>query len=410
MQSIYYGLTIRAGDPRPTPGTARYAEHRRRIHVLVVALYLLYTVYEADYELRRASTFYADLGVPFDAGERDIKSRFRRLAALHHPDKLGSSGRGGGGNGNSNSNSNDGGEFFMHLKTATDVLTDPARRFAYDRFGPQSVAWHPRCLTVRDYVARGAQTALAPHYAVAALALYGLGLLGYLRVGRYWRWLTLAALCVFELHAVTRPAFPWPVERVLNPLLLLLSAGRHPRYLPFQAVGLARRLGITLYIAFNQLGPLLRHGRRRRRRRRQGPGGRGPGYGEYDDDGDGAEEQDEQQQQQEEEEEEEESPDKALQKALDSLEQMARGLDADAGRLVELEMAPFAGDPGLREVMRPKLEGWMVQNTILNDPAVRDAMVRFRQRRRPDAPPAPGAPGDRPARVSDKTWPEASLT
>ena len=358
MQSIYYGLTIRAGDPKPAPGSPRHAEHRRRIHILVVALYLLYTVYEADYELQRGSTFYADLVVPFYANERDVKSRFRRLAALHHPDKQGV---GGGADA-------DGGAFFMHLKTATDVLTDPARRFAYERFGPVAVAWSAQCTTIREYVVRGAQTALVPHYVVAAAALYVLGLLGYLRVGRYWRWLTLGALCLFELHAITRPGFPWIVERFLNPLLFYVSGGRHAPYLPFQAVSLARKLGITLYIAFNQLGPLLQQGQQHHGGRRGGAAAAAAAAAE-------------------------DSPEKALEKALDSLDQLAHGVDVDAGRLVELEMAPFAGDPALQEVMRPKLKEWMVQNTILNDPLVRDAMMRWRQKRRPDAP--AGARGTR---------------
>ncbi|KAK7754833.1 hypothetical protein SLS62_003147 [Diatrype stigma] len=372
IQSIYYGLTIRAGDPKPAPGSARHAEHRRRIHILVVALYLLYTVYEADYELQRGSTFYADLGVPFGASERDVKSRFRRLAALHHPDKLQQGGASGGAGGD------DGGAFFMYLKTATDVLTDPARRFAYERFGPTAVAWHAQaggggqgggCTTIRDYVVRGAQTALVPHYALAAAALYALGLLGYMRVGRYWRWLTLAALCLFELHAVTRPGFPWVVERVLNPALRYVSAGRHAPYLPFQAVSLARRLGITLYIAFNQLGPLLEQ----QQQQPVGGGRRGGAAAAAAANDD--------------------SPEKALEKALDALDQLAHGVDVDAGRLIELEMAPFVGDPAIREVMRPKLKEWMVQNTILNDPMVRDAMMRWRQKRRADAP--AGARGTR---------------
>ena len=80
-----------------------------------------------------------------------------------------------------------------------------------------------------------------------------------------------------------------------------------------------------------------------------------------------------------------------LERALVNLERLAAGVDTDAGRLMELEMAPYAGDPALREVMRPKLKDWMVQNTIFNDPMVRDAMGKWRQRRRPDAP--PGARG-----------------
>jgi hypothetical protein len=302
----------------------------------VVSLYLLYTVYEADYELRRGSDFYSDLGVPVTATERDIKARFRRLAALHHPDKV------GGGEASS--------AFFMHLKTASETLTDGARRFAYERFGPDVVEWK-HCSSVRDYVVRGCQT-LLPYYGGAAVVMYVLGLLGYLDWGRYWRWLTLVVMLVFELHTITRPRFPRFVDALVNPLLLRFTT--HAPYLPFQVIALARKLSVTLYIAFSQIGPLLRQ-----------PGTR-PGVT---------------------------NEEKALRMALERLEQAARGLDGDAGRLMELEMSPFAGDPELMASMRTKLKEWLVQNTIRNDPMVRDALGRNLRKRRVDAP--AGARGNR---------------
>ncbi|KAI2625863.1 hypothetical protein GGR54DRAFT_593283 [Hypoxylon sp. NC1633] len=344
VQYIYYGLTIRAGDPKPPPNSPRYADHRRRIHILVVSLYLLYTIYEADYDLRRASNYYADLGVPFSASERDIKSRFRRLAALHHPDKVMSAGAAG--------SDADSADFFMHLKTASDTLVDPARRFAYERFGPDIINWK-HCVTVRDYVTRGAQV-LVPYYGFAALALYALGLLGYLDWGRYWRWLILVVLCVFELHTVTRPTFPRFLDNFLNPILTRFTA--HPPYLPFQAITLARKLSITLYIAFSQIGPLL-----------QPPGQQGTKPTE--------------------------ASEKILLQNLERLEQTARGMDVDATRLMELEMAPFTGDAQVISSMRTKLKEWLVQNTIRADPMVRDALGRSLQKRRLDAP--AGAKGNR---------------
>ncbi|KAK8048969.1 hypothetical protein PG994_010699 [Apiospora phragmitis] len=342
VQSIYYGVTIRAGSPRPQPGSPKYAEHRRRIHILVVSAYLLYTLYEADWELRGASTFYQDLGVPLRATEREIKSRFRRLAALHHPDKVGSNGGVGDSEGNV-------GDYFMHLKTAADTLTDPAKRFAYERFGPDVASWK-NCATVRDYVARGAQQ-LIPHYGVAAVVMYVLGLLGYLEWGRYWRWLTMVVLAVFEVYAVTRPRIPCLVGSVVNPLLVHFTT--HPPYLPFQIISLARKCSITLYIAFSQLGPLLR------------PQQQGVAT----------------------------TAEKQLKQNLDRLEQTARAMDADAGRLLELEMTPFAGDAETIMNMRTKLKEWLVQNTIRSDPVVRDALGRSLQKRRIDAP--AGARGTR---------------
>ena len=79
VQSIYYGISIRAGEPKPPPGSPRYVKHRRRINILVIAVYLLYTIYEADWQMRRAGDFYSDLGVTPAVEDRVIKSKFRRL-------------------------------------------------------------------------------------------------------------------------------------------------------------------------------------------------------------------------------------------------------------------------------------------------------------------------------------------
>lgn len=339
LQSIYYSITISAGDPKPQPNSPRYQEHRRRIHVLVVTVYLFYTLCEADYELQRASHYYAELGVPFAATERDIKSRFRRLAALHHPDKAAPG-------------QDASGDLFMQLKTAADTLTEPARRFAYERFGPDVVAWQ-HCASVRDYVSKGCQL-LVPYYGAAAGVMYVLGLLGYLEWGRYWRWITLVSLCGFELYVVTRPRFPWLVSEVVNPLLVRFT--KHAPYLPFQMIALARKCSITIYIAFSQLGPLLQP---------KGQQGMKPG----------------------------DVSEKALRQQLDRLEQLSRAMDADVTQQFEVEMAPFARDPDMLARIRSKLKEWLVQNTIRGDPMVRDALGRSIKKRRPDAP--IGARGNR---------------
>lgn len=54
-------------------------QHRRRINIIVIVAYLLYTIYEADFQLRMAGNFYQDLGVGMAVDERGINSRFRRL-------------------------------------------------------------------------------------------------------------------------------------------------------------------------------------------------------------------------------------------------------------------------------------------------------------------------------------------
>ncbi|KAM4065510.1 DnaJ domain-containing protein [Hirsutella rhossiliensis] len=341
IQSIYYAITIRAGDPKPAPGSARFLSHRRTINILVVATYLLYTIYEAGYELRAEPSFYQDLGVPLGAADREIKSRFRRLAAMHHPDKAGAA-----------ADLRDKASFFMHLKLASDTLQDAARRFAYERFGPDIVEWQ-KCVTIRDFVSRGVLGGILPHYAVAAATIYVLGLFGYMEFGKFHRWLILITLCVFEVHVVTRPAFPLVVD-VVNALITRVSS-RAP-YLPFQAIQLARKLTITVYIGLAQIGPLLVQQTRPGSRAAQGE-------------------------------------DKALEQGLQRLDAVVNQLNTETSRLVAMEMAPFKGDAGAVSNLQGKMQEWLVQNTLRSDPMVRDALGTSFRKRRIDAP--SGAKGNR---------------
>lgn len=336
MQGFWYSFTIRAGDPKPQPGSPAYILHRRRIHILVVSAYLLYTIYEADWDIRRASDFYQDLGLSHTASERDIKSKFRRLAAIHHPDKL-------------SAPSSDSNNFFVHLKLAQDTLLNPAKRFAYERFGPVIVDWQ-RCSSIRDYLVQGLQSIL-PNYIVTAMCMYILGLMGYLEWGKYWRWLTLVILCVFELHTVSRPFFPPFVASILNPILTTFT--NHPPYLPFQVIQMARKVSVAMYIAFSQIGPLLQPQ---------------PGVAQAA------------------------NPEMALNQQLDRLQATAKATDIETTRLVEMEMGPFRDEQAVG-VLKQKVKDWLVKNTIRNDPEVRDAIGKTFKKRRVDAP--AGAKGNR---------------
>jgi len=65
--------------------------------------------------------YYDVLGVPRNASEQDLKSAFRRLAKDHHPDR--------------NPGDKDAEQKFKELNEAYEVLKDPQKRAAYDRFG-----------------------------------------------------------------------------------------------------------------------------------------------------------------------------------------------------------------------------------------------------------------------------------
>ncbi|KAL8828306.1 MAG: hypothetical protein Q9191_002663 [Dirinaria sp. TL-2023a] len=272
LQAIYYGIMIRAGDPKPQPGTPVYNKHRRRIHVAVVLVYLLYTIYEADYWMRREGDFYQLLGVTHWADEKIIKSRFRRLAALHHPDKIASvfGGKDDGGAADA---------YYVRLKNAQDILTTPAKRFAYERFGPDVMHWQ-HVTTIKEYL-----------------------------------WTGLAGITT------------------------------HPPLLPFQLLILARKTFLTLCIALSQLQSFFASPM---------PPTTSTGI-------------DPQQ--------------------LARLEQMAKGSDIEAARLLALEMAPFVGDESAVKELRGRIRDWLVQNTIRADPLVRDAVGKALGRRRVGAPP-----------------------
>ncbi|KAF4507896.1 hypothetical protein G6O67_004347 [Ophiocordyceps sinensis] len=163
----------------------------------------------------------------------------------------------------------------------------------------------------------------------------------------------LLTLLVFEAHTVTRPVFPLVVD-VANVVVTRLTS--HAPYLPFQAIELARKLTITVYIGLSQIGPLLVQQTSARNRAAHGE-------------------------------------DKALDQGLERLESVVNQLDTETSRLVAMEMAPFKGDAAAVSNLRGKMREWLVQNTLRSDPMVRDALgVSFRKRRI-DAP--AGAKGNR---------------
>ncbi|QIW97973.1 hypothetical protein AMS68_003491 [Peltaster fructicola] len=220
-----YTVFIRAGDPRPAPGSARFVTDRRRIQIGVILVYLLYTIYEADYRIRQSGDFYSQLGVPLSASDKAVQSRFRRLTIQYHPDKVAASER------------EQVEAIFVQLTLAKDTLIDRTKRF-------------------RDYIMTGVRNT-AGYYLGTGIVLLITSMLGYMQTGKLWRYLVLALMFVIELFIMTRPAFPAVLTTFVNPLFE--TTGLREPLLPFQLLILLRQVAVTIFIAISQLEPLLRN-------------------------------------------------------------------------------------------------------------------------------------------------------
>ncbi|RAL08645.1 J domain-containing protein [Aspergillus homomorphus CBS 101889] len=333
-QSIYYGLTIRAGEPRPQPGTPRYARHRRRIFILVVTSYLLYTLYETFHRVQIAGDFYKALGVSPLADERTIKSRFRRLAAQHHPDKIAS------GDGLRSD------DYFVYLKLAQDTLLDPVRRFAYDRFGPSMLGWGEK-KTMQEFMFAGLQRS-APQYIGGLVTIMILHFTWWSEWGRYWRFFTFAALMILELALLTHPgALFFPASYLPDAVqeLFGISSKNSGFYLlPFQILTLAQRASVTLHIFISQLTP--------------------PEIGRRAASGTG-----------------EQLHPQTMQR-LGQLLQLSRATDGEATQLLQLGFAPFKGDHEGVAALRKGMKEGLVLSSVRASPGVQQAVAEVIQRKK----------------------------
>jgi hypothetical protein len=172
-----------------------------------------------------------------------------------------------------------------------------------------------------------------------------LGFLGYIKQAAFWRFLALAALGVFEVHCLTNQHFPRLLTQVVNPIFAIIPT--HPQFLPWQLISLLRKLILTAFIAFSQIGPLL-----------ASPEAAAAA----------------------------EQNDQVSQQQLQRLGALGQALESEANMLMGLEMTPFAGDEAAMREMRGRMKRFLVDNTVRSNVEVRNAMGEAIARRRQGVP------------------------
>lgn len=220
VTSVWWRVMVPAEAKRAPYMQEEYRRFFRRVLMMVIATYLLYSLYAAILTTRSTPTFYDVLMLPRDAHVDAIRRQSRNLLKSTHPDKVGPEGH----------------DMFITARIAVDTLTNATKRFAYEKFGPQMIDWK-ECSTTPDFLLRGAMYA-AREYGVALLFMIVLDRLGQTSA-RFSRFFLLVALMAIEGRIVAG------------------ASSLIPGLLPFEQVQLLKELAYTLFSAMSQLVPLF---------------------------------------------------------------------------------------------------------------------------------------------------------
>eukprot|EP00128_Syssomonas_multiformis_P015192 Colp12_sorted_trinity150504_noHs@13303 len=161
------------------PDSPAKQQSNRRIGLVIVGV--IFVAYSTQLALHGESrqTHYNLLKGNYQSSVSDLKSNFRQLSKIYHPDKI------EGGNAT----------MFNRLREAYETLSDPDKKKLYDRFGPESAACRDedQCFTA---IVPGAVL----YYALAAVIIFLATWSAARRPVRTWSYLALVALACIELY------------------------------------------------------------------------------------------------------------------------------------------------------------------------------------------------------------------
>ncbi|WRT64152.1 uncharacterized protein IL334_001081 [Kwoniella shivajii] len=220
-------------EPRGSPG---YIRNYRYAFTGVIFTYLAYTFFKSDEKGNTTEDFYALLGVEKDVDADGLKRAFRSLSRLYHPDRAGSG--------------ND--DLFIMIRRAYETLSDPVKRYAYDRFGPQILDW--KSASIREYTITGLHRSIG-FYIFSGGFMLLLSLLGRAKEGAYWRHTLFCGLLISEMTLILSPSSSLlsssvTFRRIPSMFFRLFPILSSPQFIQ---IAFLHRLFTTFSIAINQL-------------------------------------------------------------------------------------------------------------------------------------------------------------
>lgn len=219
--------TLRILTPPPPGSAGQRNKHVQLARTIVILGTLVYQMVQAAMEA--PPNYYELLALPLDVDVEGVRRSFRSVARKYHPDKVGEAGE----------------ALFIVARRAHDVLSDPNKRFGYDRFGDGVADWS-ECESQRDFLRRGL-TGMVAFYTInpAMYAIFGYfngaGASGV----SFWRLASLLSMLALELCLLVSPDYPtW--------MSLLL-----PNTTIFDIRQLLRSLFVNFFFASIQLSAAL---------------------------------------------------------------------------------------------------------------------------------------------------------
>jgi len=209
-------------------------QHYRVTYVCVVLAYLIYNFVDATTSV--PPSYYELLHVTPAADSNTLKLAFRAFARKNHPDRVGIAGT----------------TLFVAVREGYEALTEPNKRWAYDRFGPDILKC-TECITQGDFLHRGLLTSLGFHI-TSGVALLSFSAFGTRNWVTFWRYMLYIVLVAAEIFFIFHPS-PGTRTPYDSPQNLLETL--HPHRVPFQHIRFIHHAFVFLSVALGRVVPVL---------------------------------------------------------------------------------------------------------------------------------------------------------